>query len=167
MKIRLSFVALLILLIGQFQVAPLYAATDVSGAKKYQVWVGKFPSDRVEGKTFLELPDIQRRIVKILGAAAVQDMKEMHVSFRAIEHRGWLLVSGCFPHLCVNAQWTVAINFQTGRTWVCLASLPSQSSIYGSSKDTLKQKIRNLNENKCPEGKTVGEQFDKFLPPGE
>src|SRR5258708_22670963 len=99
------------------------SAQPDSSAAFYRAWIGKFPSERVNGKTFLEQPDVKRRVARIVGTDALSDTNEMRVSFRAQEYKNWLVVSGCQPHMCVDAQWTIAINLASNETWVCTAPL--------------------------------------------
>jgi len=136
------------------------AALDSSGAF-YKLWIGKFPSDRVKGKTFLEHPDVQRRIKQTLGPDALPEMKEMRASFPAREYQNWLLVSGCQPHLCVDAKWTIAINLISDETWACLAPLAADFVQFGASN---KKPIRlpRKEGQTCPEGENVAEQFSRL-----
>ncbi len=127
----------------------------------YKLWVGKFPSDRVRGKTFLEHADVQRRIKQTLGPDALPEMKKMHASSSAQEYQNWLLVSGCLPHLCVDAKWTIAINLVSDETWACLAPLSADFVQFGASN---KKPIRvpRKEELICPEGENVAEQFSRL-----
>jgi hypothetical protein len=138
------------------------AAPDSSGAF-YKEWIGKFPSDRVRGKPFLEHPDVQRRVKQTLGPDALSEMKEMRASFPAQEYRNWLLVSGCQPHLCVDAKWTVAINLVSDETWACLAPLNADFVHFGASNQ---KSIRVPRQEGliCPEGETVAEEFSRLSP---
>ena len=138
------------------------AAMDSSGAF-YKAWIGKFPSDRVRGKPFLEQPDVQRRIKQALGSDALAQMKEMRASFRAQQYQNWLLVSGCQPHLCVDAKWTVAINLVSDETWACLAPLSADFVQFGAS-DKKPIRVPRQEGQICPEGETVAEQFSRLSP---
>jgi hypothetical protein len=138
------------------------AALDFSGAF-YKLWIGKFPSDRVRGKTFLEHPDVQRRIRQTLGPDALPEMKEMRASFPAQEYRNWLLVSGCQPHLCVDAKWTIAINLVSDETWTCLAPLAADFVLYGAS-NKKPVRVPRKEGQICPEGENVAEQFGRLSP---
>ena len=145
----------------------IWTATDTSRAALfssgdfYKLWIGKFPSDRVKGKTFLEHPDVQRRIKQTLGPDALPEMKEMRASFPAREYQNWLLVSGCLPHLCVDAKWTIAINLVSDETWACLAPLAADFVQFGASN---KKPIRlpRKEGQTCPEGENVAEQFSRL-----
>jgi hypothetical protein len=144
-------------------VAHTQSAAPDSSAAFYKAWIGKFPSDRVRGKTFLEHPDVQWRIRQTLGPDALSQMKEMRASFRAQAYRNWLLVSGCQPHLCVDAKWTVAINLVSDETWACLAPLSADFVQFGASR----QKPIPVPRKEgliCPEGETVAEQFSRLSP---
>jgi hypothetical protein len=129
----------------------------------YKLWIGKFPSDRVAGKSFLEHADVQRRIKQTLGPDALPAMKEMRASFPAQEYQNWLLVSGCQPHLCVDAKWTIAINLVSDETWACLAPLSADFVQFGASN---KKSIRVPRKEAqiCPEGENVAEQFGRLSP---
>lgn len=138
------------------------AALDSSGAF-YKLWIGKFPSDRVRGKTFLEHPDVQRRIKQTLGPDALPEMKEMRASFPAQEYQNWLLVSGCRPHLCVDAKWTIAINLVSDETWACLAPLAADFVQFGAS-NKKPMRVPRKEGQICPEGENVAEQFGRLSP---
>ncbi len=129
----------------------------------YKLWIGKFPSDRVAGKTFLEHADVQRRIQQTLGPDALPQMKEMRASFPAQEYQNWLLVSGCQPHLCVDAKWTIAINLVSDETWACLAPLSADFVLFGASNQKPIRKPRQEGLI-CPEGENVAEQFSRLSP---
>jgi hypothetical protein len=129
----------------------------------YKLWIGKFPSDRVVGKTFLEHADVQRRIQQTLGPDALPQMKEMRASFPAQEYQNWLLVSGCQPHLCVDAKWTIAINLVSDETWACLAPLSADFVQFGASNKKPIQVPRKEGLI-CPEGENVAEQFSRLSP---
>ena len=136
-------------------------AVLVSSGSFYKLWIGKFPSDRVAGKTFLEHPDVQRRIKQTLGPDALPEMNKMRASFPAQEYQNWLLVSGCQPHLCVDAKWTIAINLISDETWACLAPLAADFVQFGASN---KKPIRLPRKEGqiCPEGENVAEQFSRL-----
>ena len=138
------------------------AQPAVSGAD-YKQWVGKYPSDRVQGKTFLDQPDVQRRVTQTLGRGALAEMKKMATSFRTQEYKGWLLASGCQPHMCVDAQWTVAIDLTSGETRTCLASLDADVVQLGASNKKPVRLPRKPGEG-CPEGEKISEQFDRLFP---
>jgi hypothetical protein len=144
-----------------------WAAADISRAALftsgdfYKLWIGKFPSDRVAGKPFLDHADVQRRIKQTLGPDALSQMKEMRASFPAQEYRNWLLVSGCQPHLCVDAKWTIAINLVLDETWACLAPLSADFVQFGASG---KKPIRVPRKGGqiCPEGENAAEEFSRL-----
>jgi hypothetical protein len=138
------------------------AMPDSSGAF-YKLWIGKFPSDRVKGKTSLEHLDVQRRIKQTLGPDALPKMKEMRASFPAQEYHNWLLVSGCQPHLCVDAKWTVAINLVSDETWVCLAPLAADFVLFGASNKKPTRAPRKEGQI-CPEGENIAERFNRLSP---
>jgi hypothetical protein len=134
-----------------------------SSSDFYKLWIGKFPSDRVRGKTFLEHPDVQRRIKQTLGPDALPEMKEMRASFPAQKYQNWVLVSGCQPHLCVDAKWTVAINLVSDETWACLAPLAADFIQFGAS-NRKPIRVPRKEGGICPEGENVAEQFNRLSP---
>ena len=143
--------------------ADLSRAALFSSGDFYKLWIGKFPSDRVAGKPFLEHADVQQRIKQTLGPDALPQIKEMRASYPAQEYQNWLLVSGCQPHLCVDAKWTVAINLVSDETWACLAPLSADFVQFGASG---KKPIRVPRKEGliCPEGENVTEQFSRLSP---
>ena len=137
-------------------------ALNSSGAF-YKLWIGKFPSERVRGKTFLEQPDVRRRVAQVLGPDALSEMKEMRASFRAQQYKNWLVVSGCQPHMCVDAQWTIAINLASNETWACIAPLSGDFVQFGASHQK-PIRVPREQEKGCPEGENIVEQFDRLFP---
>lgn len=156
------FLPIVMLLLTSTEAHTQSTSPDSSGAF-YKAWIGKFPSDRVRGKTFLEHADVQRRIKQALGPDALPQMKEMRASFRAQEYRNWLLVSGCQPHLCVDAKWTVAINLVSDETWACLAPLSADFVQFGASHQKPIRVPRKEGQI-CPEGENAAEQFSRLSP---
>jgi len=161
---RLLLLVLSVLLLNPSTAETQAVGPETAVSASYKIWIGKFPSDRVNGKTFLEQPDVQRRIKRVLGANALRDMRQMHVSDRAQGYKNWLLVGGCQPHFCTYAQWTVAINMISGDTWACVAALNSQLLEYGSSKSKSIRVPRKMEEEGCPEGARISERFDRLFP---
>jgi hypothetical protein len=138
-------------------------ASPDSSAAFYKIWIGKFPSERVGGKTFLEQPDIRRRVMRILGADALSDMNEMRASFRAQEYKNWLVVSGCRPHMCVDAQWTIAINLVSNETWVCTAPLNAGFVLIGATHKKPVHIPRKQGDG-CPEGENIAGSIERLFP---
>ena len=163
MSRKAALLAIAIQLLALPMAVQVEAKTRTVPSADYQAWAGKFPSDQVDGLKFLKTPDVRRRITEILGLRAVAEMEGMHASSKSVLHRGWLLVSGCLPHFCLDAQWTIAIDTNSGTTWVCSAPLDSKTIIYGTTKARLVRKPRNGYEERCPEGDEVAGMFDKFV----
>jgi hypothetical protein len=139
------------------------SASPGSVAAFYKIWIGKFPSERVGGKTFLEQPDVKRRVSKILGPDAFADMAEMRASFRAQEYKNWLVVSGCRPHMCVDAQWTIAINLVSNETWVCSAPLNADFVLMGATHKKPIHQPRKQGDG-CPEGENIAGSIERLFP---
>ncbi|MEI7806273.1 MAG: hypothetical protein WCI56_13190 [Hyphomicrobiales bacterium] len=136
-----------------------------ANAVSYKTWIGKFPSDRIGGKTFLEQADVQRRVKTTLGANALRQMQQMRASEKIREHRNWLLASGCQQHMCPYAQWTVAINLVSGETWACVADLNSGFFEYGSTNGKPVRVKRKLEDEGCPYNEKISERFDSLFSP--
>jgi hypothetical protein len=143
--------------------APAQSAPTDSSAASYKVWVGKFPSERVSGKTFLQQPDVKRRVTRILGPGALSDMKEMCASFRAQQYKNWLVVSGCQPQMCVDAQWTIAINLASNETWACSAPLNADFVLVGTTHKKPTRLPRKQGAG-CPEGENIAEPIERLFP---
>jgi hypothetical protein len=144
-------------------IAPAQSAPPDSAAASYKVWIGKFPSERVNGKTFLQQPDVKRRVGRILGANALSDMNEMRASFRAQQYKNWLVVSGCQPHMCVDAQWTIAINLASNETWACSAPLNTDFVLVGAT-DKKPTRLPRKQGDACPEGEHIAESIERLFP---
>jgi hypothetical protein len=143
--------------------APTQSASPGPPAAFYEIWIGRFPSERVNGKTFLEHPDVRRRVTRILGADALSDMNEMRASFRAQKYNNWLVVSGCQPHMCVDAQWTVAIHLVSNETWVCSAPLNADFVLVGTTHKKPTRLPRKQGSG-CPEGENIAESIERLFP---
>src|SRR5471030_1590423 len=154
--LRLLFFALFLL---SWMTTPTHSAPPDSPATFYKVWVGKFPSERVNEKTFLQQPDVKRRVARILGPGALSDMNEMRASFRAQEYKNWLVVSGCQPHMCVDAQWTIAINLASNETWACSAPLNTDFVLVGATHKK-SAKLPRKQGGGCPEGEHMVESIE-------
>jgi hypothetical protein len=69
----------------------------VANPSELQVWVGKYPTDRVQGRTFLERPEIQLLINATLGSDAVSQMKDMLVVDTIKQDKNWIIAHGGGP----------------------------------------------------------------------
>jgi len=65
--------------------------------------------------------------------------------------------------MCVNAQWTIAINLASDETWACLAPLSGDFVQLGASRQKPTRVSRGQGKG-CPEGENIAEQFDRLFP---
>jgi hypothetical protein len=85
-----------------------------------KAFIGKYPFDRINGRSLLQVPELRARLQALLGRAGINDIERMSVSVPVEEHAGWLVAHGCQPHDCGDEQWTVAVNLSDYGVRVCL-----------------------------------------------
>lgn len=139
--------------------APLASEANPGELK---AWVGKYPTDRVQGLTFLEHPEVQILINGALGSDAVSQMRNMTVVSSIEESSGWLIASGCQPHMCVDGQWLVAINLANLQIRGCLARVDSSSVRFGASGRSYVDLPRG-GEKGCPTPQEALVEFDRLF----
>ena len=129
-------------------------------------WVGKYPFDRVRGLTFLEQPEIQLRIALALGAEALTIIKGMGTVPPIKESNGWVVASGCQPHMCIDGNWTVAVNLTSLELRACLAEVSSKNVRLGNSNKRLVELSRATLEG-CPGVENILELFERAFAPSK
>ena len=97
---------------------PVTSAGD--NPRDLKVFVGKYPFDRVKGRTLLQMPELRSRLQALLGRSGLNDIERLSVSVPAEEHSGWIVAQGCRPHNCGEEQWTVAVNLSDYSVLACL-----------------------------------------------
>jgi clan AA aspartic protease (TIGR02281 family) len=133
-------------------------------ASNIRSWIGKYPSfDRIRGLQFFDTPEVQLQMKLALGAAALNEIKEMNTASPIREDSGWVVASGCTPHMCADGKWAVAINTTTLETWVCLTSLNSRIARYASSRGT--KFNLSASPDDCPSSEHALERFRVVLAP--
>lgn len=85
-----------------------------------RAFIGKYPFDRVHGRSLLQAPELRSRLQALLGRAGANDIDRMSVVVPVEEHAGWLVAHGCRPHDCSEEQWTVAVNLSDYSVRACL-----------------------------------------------
>jgi clan AA aspartic protease (TIGR02281 family) len=127
-----------------------------------QVWVGKYPTDRVQGRTFLERPEIQLLINATLGSDAVSKMKDMLVVDTIKQDKNWIIAHGCQPHMCSDGQWLVAINLSSLETRACLAQESSATVRFGATGTKYVDQPRG-SDHPCPAPEEALTKFDQIF----
>ena len=124
-----------------------------------RAWVGKYPTDRLQGLTFLERPEVQLLVSAALSSDAVSQMRSMLVVEPIAEYNNWLIAHGCQPHMCVDGQWLVAINLTNLETRACLALVDSPTVRFGVS-DKKFIDLPRADDEACPSPEEALAKFD-------
>lgn len=86
----------------------------------WAAWVGRYPFDRVRGVTFLDLPDLRSRLRTMLPSDALTRIDELVVASPIERHGTWIVASGCEPHNCSDANYSVVIHERSLEIALCL-----------------------------------------------
>jgi hypothetical protein len=101
-------------------------AADFSGL---QAWVGKYPSDRIGGRTFFAYPGVQAEMRKAMGEpayrAALRIQGPEGVVVRVGDH---LAAWRCMAHDCGDKNTTVVARLAKGDVVVCVQLAPQQAA---------------------------------------
>jgi hypothetical protein len=126
-----------------------------------KAFIGKYPFDRVAGRSLLEVQELRSRLQTLLGRAGVNDMERLSVSVPIEEHAGWLVAHGCRPHNCSEEQWTVAINLSDYGVRACLG-LEGQTVRYAATaRKPVEQPPKK--ELPCPEAADAVPAFERVF----
>jgi hypothetical protein len=112
-----ALISVTVLAIGLLA-GPVARAGDDPGDLK--AFVGKYPFDRVNGRSLLQAPELRARLQALLGRSGVNDVNRLSVSVPVEEHSGWIVAHGCRPHNCSEEQWTVAVSLSDYSVRACL-----------------------------------------------
>jgi hypothetical protein len=138
---------------------PAARAGDSPGDLK--AFIGKYPFDRVNGHSLLQVPELRSRLQALLGRAGVNDIERLSVSVPVEEHGGWLIAHGCRPHDCGEEQWTVAVNLSDYSVRACLG-LEGQPVRYGAT-GRKPVELPPKKEFPCPEGAEAVPAFERVF----
>jgi hypothetical protein len=144
--VRFALTASIALAVG-LAVAPIASAGDDPGGLK--AFAGKYPFDRVNGRSLLQVPELRSRLQALLGRSGINDIDRLSVSVPVEEHAGWLVAHGCRPHNCSEEQWTVAVNLSDYGVRACLG-LEGQPVRYAATGRKLVERP-GKKESPCPE----------------
>jgi len=100
------------------------AAADFNGL---QPWVGKYPSNRIGGKTFFDYPGLRAEMRKTMGAQPYAGLQQIRgpegVVVRVGDHiAAWY----CQQHDCGDKNATVIARLAKGDVVVCWQHAPEQ-----------------------------------------
>jgi hypothetical protein len=158
MGARFGLSASIALASGLFS-GPVANAGDTPGDLK--AFVGKYPFDRVKGRSLLQVPELRSRLQTLLGRSGVNDIDRLSVSVPAEEHSGWIVAHGCRPHNCSEEQWTVAVNLSDYSVLACLG-IEGQPVRYGATGRKLVERPPKK-ELPCPEMADAVPAFERVF----
>lgn len=126
-----SVVVVLLLAFG-----PL-AAADASAEKKswnfpadWNLWIGKYPSDREDGVNFWQIPAIEEQLHLLLDSRARADLDELVVEVPIEQHGEWIVARGCMPHDCMSSAYAIAVRGDARAMLVCIRSEADTGHFY-------------------------------------
>jgi len=129
-----------------------------------KAFVGKYPFERVRGRTLFEVPEVRSRVQMLPGSNGVKDINQLAASPPVEERSGWLVAHGCQPHACPWAQWAIAINLSDYNVFVCFGTEGNPAKYAATGKKAVEQPPKN--ENPCPEISDALSTFQRvFSPP--
>ena len=101
-------------------------AADFSGL---QAWVGKYPSNRIGGRTFFDHPGVRAEMRKTMGEPAYRALQRIRgpegVVVRVGDHvAAW----HCMAHDCGDKNTTTIARLAKGDVVVCVQLAPAQAA---------------------------------------
>ena len=103
------------------------------GAEKFghlRQFIGQYPDEQ-----FMDLPEIQTPLKKLLGGRISQFRQNMGVYVPMDFVQGHLVATGCQPHNCRMQKTILAVNLVTGQLTVALLTDCKQIHIYSQATD--------------------------------
>lgn len=83
-------------------------------------WVGKYPSDKIDGFSFNSLPIVRRSVERAIFTRSTVEVVLSNATTEPIRQNGSLLVSGsCEPHNCSSHNWEIVILVPNGPAAIC------------------------------------------------
>jgi hypothetical protein len=147
-----------LLAMGLFS-GPIARAGDDPGDLK--AFVGKYPFDRVDGRSLLQAPELRSRLQALLGRSGVNDIDRLSVSVPVEEHAGWIVAHGCRPHNCSEEQWTLAVSLFDYSVRVCLGIEGHPVRYAASGRKLVEQPSKK--ELPCPETADAMPAFERVF----
>ena len=109
--------------------AALVAAGNASAGdlKGLQAWVGKYPSDRVGGRTFFDYPGLRAEMRKTMGDQAYRALQRVQGPEGPVVRVGDHVAAWhCMAHDCGDKNTTVIARLGTGDVVVCWQQAPTR-----------------------------------------
>jgi S1-C subfamily serine protease/tetratricopeptide (TPR) repeat protein len=129
-----------------------------------KTFVGKYAFDRIKGLKLFEVPEVQSRIRMLLGPNVVDLINQWETSSPAEEQTGWLVASGCHPHMC-SEQWVVAINFSNYNMFVCFAEEDKPVKYAATGAKVIDLPLPPNNSSPCPNKEVALSVFQRLFSP--
>ena len=99
------------------------AAADFSGLA---AWVGKYPFDRVRGRTLLDYPGLRPEIQRLLGAQAYAEWNIIRGPSPPVMRVGEHVAANyCQAHDCADKNTTILVHLRTGAIALCWTNQPA------------------------------------------
>jgi hypothetical protein len=113
-------------------VAAIFAFVAAGGAaaadlKGLQAWAGKYPSDRIGGRTFFDFPGVRAEMRKTMGEQAYRGwQKILGPEGPAVRVGDHVAAWHCQQHDCGDKNATIIARLATGDVVVCWQHAPDQ-----------------------------------------
>lgn len=100
------------------------AAADFAGLR---AWVGKYPSQPIDGQRFFTYPGLRPAMRRALGPRAWAHVKLIRgPEVPVVAVRGWVVAYRCQAHDCGDVNMAVAVRVARGLVLVCWRDAPAQ-----------------------------------------
>ena len=113
-------------------VALVLGAAGSAGAanlKGLQAWVGKYPSDRIGGRTFFDYPGLRAEIRRTMGEQAYRGLQQLRGPEGVVVRVGdYVAAWQCMQHDCGNKNATTIARLGMGDLVVCWQHAPEQAA---------------------------------------
>jgi hypothetical protein len=138
------------------------AASAGDGPGELRAFVGKYPFDRVHGRSLLQVPELRTRLQELLGKQGAAELNRLDTVSPVEEQSGWLIASGCRPHNCGSEQWTVAVNLSDYSVLACLGIEGRPVRFAATGKKIIEQP--RTEEHPCPWGEGALAALQRVFP---
>jgi hypothetical protein len=100
---------------------PAFAADPPAAAGDLAVYAGKYPTDAVDGVSFLHDPRVRAAVEAAVPTAWIRTLiLDREAQQTPIALRGGRLISwGCEPHNCNDHEWTILIDSAGTSVEIC------------------------------------------------
>lgn len=105
-----------------FFASPACADSDQLWGSDLSPWVGKYPTDTIDGKKvdILREPKIRRALQQLVSAADMKLLETYDVSIPIARVDSYLVINMCRPHYCPSELAMLVVDTSSPKLWVGL-----------------------------------------------